>query len=275
MDRTRGRSYTNSSKGWFLITQSLKRLFLIWVTLNSVSFLAEPAFAQDLANPIQDNAGIISAEMERELNGILRDTYSSGGPQIAVITLTKLKTGSIEQDSIELVDKLKLGRKDKDDGVLLLIALEDRKMRIEVGQGLEGSLPDIQAGRIIRDSMVPLFKLARFDEAIYLGVGQILNLTYPQAAEKLQGIDRPQRKKSLSGFLGKNIELIFYLLFFVFAILNGLFGRRGRRRGFLGSGGYYGGGGYGGGFGGGGGGFSGGFGGGGGGFSGGGSSGSW
>ena len=221
------------------------------------SSIAGPTFANELADPVLDNAGIVSAKIERELNTILRDVHNSGGPQIAVVTLTKLKTGSIEQDSIEMVESLKLGSKEKDDGVLLLIALEDRKMRIEVGQGLEGNLPDIQAGRIIRDTMVPLFRLSRFDEAIYLGVGQILQFAYPDAADKIQGANKPKLRGSWFDFLIGNIEFLIFLMFGFVFFMERLFGRRmvgGRGRGF-----YHGGGGFGGG----------------GGFSGGGSSGGW
>jgi uncharacterized protein len=91
-----------------------------------------------------------------------------------VLTVTTLEGEEIEQYSIRVVDTWKLGRKDKDNGVLLLVSKDERKVRIEVGSGLEGDLTDLTCGRIIRHEIVPCFKEGDYDGGIRVGVESIL-----------------------------------------------------------------------------------------------------
>jgi uncharacterized protein len=191
------------------------------------------------------------------------------GPQIQVVTIPKLQDETIEGFSIKIVDKWKLGSKDKDDGVLLLIATQDRKVRIEVGQGLEGDLPDALAGKIIRAGIIPFFKKGQINAGVLTGLGMIAE----SIGGELENIPAPQmQRKRRSG--GANLGYLLFLAFFLFGPMLGRRGRGGRGgRGGIGASllsglllgsilsggrGGFGGGGFGGGFGGGGGGFSGG-----------------
>lgn len=225
------------------------------------------ANATTLDQPVWDQAGLLSPKVEGALNKRLREVREAGGPQMAVIIAPQLKSGSIEQDAIDLADDLKLGSKDKDDGVILLIALKEKKIRIEVGQGLEGVLPDIQAGRIIRDVMVPLIRLNRFDEAVWLAVDHTLKLTFPQGGSESPAVTQDFSVERKKPRIIDYLIFVFYIIAFLMIVIGRLF--FGRRRSFWGGGGWTSGGGFGGGYGGGG------FSGGGGGFSGGGSSGGW
>ena len=156
----------------------------------------------------------------------------------------------------QVTDKWKLGDAKKDNGVLFLISVTDRKMRIEVGQGLEGVLPDILAGRIIEE-VKPYFKIGRFDEGISIGSELII--------KSLKGEKIPEKDSSNGHF--PFIQIFVLIIFIIWSLLRRffwIFPSMGGRR----SGGFYSGGGFGGG---GGGGWSGG----GGGFSGGGASGNW
>jgi len=127
-----------------------------------------------LTGRVTDNAGILSAETVRTLTGLLREHEDSTSNQVAVLTIASLEGEPLESYSMRVADAWKLGRKEKDNGVLLLIVRDDRKVRIEVGRGLEGNLPDITAGRIIRSVMVPRFSQGDYDGGVRAGVDAIL-----------------------------------------------------------------------------------------------------
>lgn len=240
------------------------RILSLIVFLTSLLSGASVLALQDiprLTGPVVDKVGLMRRSDRRDLAELLSKYHQSGKAQIQVLIVNSTEPETIEQYSIRVVEEWKLGDQKKDNGVLFLIAVQDRKMRIEVGQGLEGPLPDIYAKRIIADVVTPLFRNQRFSDGVLVGVHEIIRYVDAEFAD--QNIaDSPTRGGSPwpIGFL--------ILIFVVASILKGL---GGGRRGF--GGGRY----YGGGFGGGGGSFGGGGGwsGGGGGFSGGGASGGW
>lgn len=230
---------------------------------------ASPVYSLDvpkLTSPVVDLAGVLSRSDQAKIASSLLQFKRKYGPQLQVLVVPRLEDETIETYSIKVVDQWKLGSKEKDDGVLLLVVTEDRKVRIEVGQGLEGDLPDALAGRIIRAGIIPFFKQGQIGAGVLVG----LNMIAESIGGKLENIPSPRMQKTKrSG--GSNLGFLLFLAFFL--IGPSLFGR-GRRggvgRGILGGmllGSLLGGGR--GGFGGGG------FGGGGGGFSGGGASGGW
>ncbi len=130
--------------------------------------------------PVVDNAGMLTQEFESQLNSALEDIYRKGGPQLRVLTLQDIEDESIEQTSIRVVDQWKLGTKEKDNGALVLIAQKQRRVRIEVGQGLEGDLTDVEASRIISQIMLPLFKRGEIESGVMLGVARIIQVTAPE-----------------------------------------------------------------------------------------------
>lgn len=247
----------------------LSRVLLLLSLLAAL--WASPVFALDVpkhSSPVVDLAGVLSRGDQKKIAASLLQFQQQHGPQLQVLVVPSLEDETIEGYSIKVVDKWKLGAKGKDDGVLLLVATESRKVRIEVGRGLEGDLPDVIAGRIIRTGILPFFKQGQTGAGILVGLGMIAE----SVGGKLENVPAPQlrKAKNTSGGLG-------YLLFIGLFLIGPLFGRR--RRGGVGgallsgllmgaamSSGRHGGGGFGGG------GFGGG---GGGGFSGGGASGSW
>lgn len=220
-----------------------------------------------LTGPVVDQAGMLSTSTADQLSRFLHNIRAQSGTQLQVATVRDLGGLSIEEASIKIVDNWKLGRKKEDRGILLLLAPSERRIRIEVGRGLEGDLPDVTANRIIREVIAPRLKEGSPDRAVTDGVMAILSYTDPTLLE--QGA--AQHVKKDRGLLDAR-----FVIFLVIIGLWLIFSMRGRGGGFGGGGGYYGGWGSGsssgGGFSsGGGGGWSGG----GGGFSGGGSSGSW
>lgn len=236
--------------------------FLLLFT--SLSLWAQTEFkVPALTGPVIDQVGYLTRGDRQELMQLLYDFNKRGKAQVQVLIVPDLQGQPIEQASIQITDKWQLGDKTKDNGVLFLVSANDRAMRIEVGQGLEGAIPDITAKRIIGDQVIPLFRAKRYSAGIVLGVHEILRLADKEFA------DQNNLKEEESG--GGNIPFfVFIVLFIIISILGRFGGGRGRHFG----GGGWGGGGLGGGgwsSGGGGGGWSGG----GGGFSGGGASGNW
>jgi uncharacterized protein len=239
-------------------------------TAQAASF-TPPAYQQ----PVMDEAQLLEPDAVDKLARALEAIHQKGGPQIGVLTVETIGDLTIEEASYQVAKAWKLGTAEKDNGVLLIIAQKERKVRIEVGQGVEGDLTDAYSRRIIDDTMVPLFKRGKYTDGVVLGLDGILKRMNPpiDLAEYINVRAAPAR----SGEVGLPDLVQFLIIIFVLFVLFGIGGGRGRRSnaisglaGFLigmNSGRH--GGGWGGG---GGGGFSGG---GGGGFSGGGASGSW
>lgn len=226
--------------------------------LVAILLLCTSAAALDiprLDGYINDQAGMIPASTELKLEQYLEQFEQTDSTQIAVLTLTSLEGEDLADTAIRVAQQWKLGQKQSDNGLLLLIAKDDRKIRIEVGRGLEGRMTDLLAGRIIDGEISPYFKQGDFSGGIIAGV-----VSMSEAVRgEYTGTGKPKKKKRSS------LGWLTMLLFLAPGLLP--FGGRRRRSMFwMGSG--FGGGGFGGG---GGGGFSGG----GGGFGGGGSSGGW
>ena len=248
--------------------------------LTPVLLFAEPGFSEEfqvpaLRAPITDEAGILSPSTTSRLNELLKTLRDSGGSQIAVLILATLNGAPIENAGIKITDAWKLGRKGKDDGVLLLIVPSERKLRIEVGRGREGDLTDAYSKRIISEVIAPAFKAKDYDRGVIDGVVAIISVTDPEFNLENAGATRVHMRgrnaqKEGMGLL-RSLLFIIVIVIFLFSQLLRMFGLNrgsGYGRGGYGGGGF-GGGGYGGGGGGGG------FGGGGGGFGGGGASGDW
>ncbi len=240
----------------------MKKLLLFFLLIFSLSTPAKGFEVPGLSGPVVDQAKMLSARTERELSQLIRQVYQQKGIQLQIVTLKNLSGLTIEQASIKIVDKWQLGDKKTDNGVLLLVAQKERKVRIEVGQGLEGDLPDAYAKRIIAETIIPLFKAGKFEEGIVWGAVDIIKTIKPdfKPAESYSA-----GKRNTSGIPISKIFI--FIIIMIFSIFNRIgFGRgRGFRSGFGGVGGFGGSGGFGGG----------GWSGGGGGFSGGGASGGW
>lgn len=285
---------------------------LFWIFLLSLA-LATRALAVDppaLKGYVNDYAGMLTPARAAGLEQALRDFERSDSTQIVVLTVPNLEGEDIESFSIRVADSWKIGQKGTDNGVILLVAQAERKVRIEVGRGLEGKLTDLLSGRIIRTEISPRFKAGDYDGGIVAGVNAIAAVVkgeYTAAPRDLQqgkkgapplmtllvflavaAVFFGSFSKLLSGAVGAvGLPIIAWLTFpglalavivglavggFVFGLLLPiLFGGGGGRGGGFFGGPFIGGGSFGGG----GGSFGGGFSGGGGGFGGGGASGDW
>lgn len=122
---------------------------------------------------VNDYAGMFSKKQSRDLDQMLEQYEDDTSNQIMILTIDSLEGAVLESFSIAVAEKWEIGQEDKDNGILILIAKKDRKMRIEVGYGLEGALPDISAGRITKYILTPQFKEEKFFEGIQEAVQAI------------------------------------------------------------------------------------------------------
>jgi len=127
-----------------------------------------------LSGRVVDEAGVVPPETAARIEEKLRAFEEETGAQVAVLTVESLEDEVLEDYSLRVAETWKLGQAGEDDGVLLLVARDDRKLRIEVGYGLEGALTDAEAGRIVRNVIVPRFKAGEYGEGIEAGVDSIV-----------------------------------------------------------------------------------------------------
>jgi len=148
--------------------------------ITSVAVFAATAVAAlevpYLSGRVVDEAGLLSPETRTAIEARLERLEQESGAQVAVLTVPSLEGDSLEDFSMRVVDTWKLGRADVDDGVLVLVARDERRIRIEVGYGLEPVIPDILAGRVIREIMQPAFREGDFDGGISRAVDTLAGL---------------------------------------------------------------------------------------------------
>lgn len=140
---------------------------------------------------VTDLAGTLSPQQQQALEAKLAAFESHKGSQIAVLIVPTTQPEAIEQYAIRVVDQWQLGRKDVDDGVLMLLASNDRKVRIEVGYGLEGVLPDVIAKRIIESVMLPHFRQGDFYGGLDAGIDSV--------ASVIEGEPLPEPQRQAAG----------------------------------------------------------------------------
>lgn len=193
--------------------------------------LAATAFAQDvpvpaLTSPVTDLTQTLTAEQRASLESRLRAYEAQKGTQIAVLIVPTTQPETIEQYSIRVADQWKIGRERADDGVILLVAKNDRAVRIEVGTGLEGALPDVLASRIISQVIVPRFRQGDFAGGINEAITRIIALL---EGEPLPEPERrfPERAPQGFGGLGNALPVLLMFVFVGSGILRGMLGRVG------------------------------------------------
>ena len=151
---------------------------VLFIFLCSFGCIQITAFAQnripDLAGPVVDEAGILSEVTESQLTYIIKAHEDSTSNQLAVLTLSTLGGEELEDYSLQVARTWELGQADRNNGVLVLVAVAERKIRIEVGYGLEGDVPDVTAKRIIDGEMTPYFRQGDFDNGVLMGVQAVL-----------------------------------------------------------------------------------------------------
>lgn len=177
-------------------------------------------FALDINNLnyygwVNDFADIIDRVSKEKINLIIDELEKKTGAEIAIVTLASLENENIEDFANRLFEKWGIGKKGKNNGVLILVAFKEKKIRIEIGYGIEGIIPDAKAGRIIREIMSPLFREGKFGEGI-------LNAVYviSQEIAKDAGVELNVEKRKIIYAKNKlsTSDIITFLVFIIFVL---------------------------------------------------------
>lgn len=188
--------------------------------------LAFPAFTA----PVVDEAGVVHDSIEQSVSAQLEDYRRRSGNQVAVAVIRTTGDESLEDYSIDLAREWGVGTRGEDNGVLLLIAMEDRRIRIEVGRGVEDELTDLESGRIISERLVPLLRVGDIGTAVQEGtqaIRQALGDTTVGELPPTLRVDESERSDDGGG--GGGFGALLPLLAFGIFGLSALGGRRGRR----------------------------------------------
>ena len=200
-------------------------LFLIFAAAGTAfsNFSAEPGTdtTVKITQYVTDESGTLKPQEINRLRQILRNYEDSTSNQIVVYIIRSLDGKPIEMVSYDIAKKNGIGQKGKNNGVLLLIAMNDKRMRIEVGYGLEGALPDALCGRIIEDEITPSFRNGNYYEGVVNGVNAIISAT---KGEYKSG----KSEKGIGGCIGPGLFVIlvigFIIIMIAIEIIKGIFG---------------------------------------------------
>ncbi len=205
-------------------------LVLVGVALDHL------ARSQELPSPqgyVNDFAGVLDAENQVRMEALIRRVRAQMGVEIAVVTIPSLEGLPIEEYSIELARRWGIGRKGEDTGLLILVAPNERRWRIEVGYGLEGELPDGLVGEVGR-RMVPYFRERKYGEGLELGLQTIVATLAKKRGVTIEDVDAslayaPERRSVR--VVGLGLVLLLVVLFILAFVLAATTGTSWRRRG--------------------------------------------
>lgn len=220
----------------------MKRIIIIAVCVFAALNVCRAA-TDDLLNklspegPLSDFAWVFDDGQRQTCIGYLSQISGVTSARVAVVTLPSLEGGEINDFASRLFQKWGIGDKKKDNGLLILVAIQDRKARIEVGYGLEGIIPDAKAGRILDEVMLPFFRQARYAEGITRVVETIggmiaqsagvtltmtpTNMTNSAVAPAAAPAAGPERKASRAEMVFFIFIIALFLFFFIWAIAKG------------------------------------------------------
>lgn len=205
-------------------------LALLVLLGSATAALAQPKFPP-LTGRVVDNANMLSPATEQQLTDKLAQLETQTGRQMVVATVPDLQGYEIEEYGYQLGRKWQIGRKGEDDGVVFLVAPSERKVRIEVGYGLEGILTDALSSVILQQRVLPYFREGQMEQGVVSGVDAVVEqLALPEDEARARVAQAAQQPVRSSGG-GPSIPLIFVILI-VFWVLSGILGMfgRGRRR---------------------------------------------
>ena len=179
-----------------------------------IAAIAVSAYAAKFPKPegwVSDYAGVMDAASKEKTAAVIRELEQKTSAEIAVVTVKALEDSTIESYADDLMSAWGVGKKGKDNGILILAAVGDRKARIEVGYGLEGILPDGKTGAILDRYVLPQFKEGNYGEGLYQGTLAVASVIAKDAGVEITGemqVEPAKEKKS-------PLRVVFRLLFMV------------------------------------------------------------
>lgn len=181
-------------------------LLLIFFSLN--------AFADDIpgySSYVNDYAGVITEKDKASMESVAKEVEDKTGAQIAVLTVKSMAPyASIEDFGMAVAEKWKVGQKDKDTGIIIILAMEERKVRIEVGYGLEGIFNDARAGRILDNTILPYFRGGDFSAGLRRGMFKIADTIGTE-----MNVELDERAKMQDNSFTESLCLLLFFIIFV------------------------------------------------------------
>ncbi len=234
----------------------MKRRYVIIAILAAALLSAKTIYAENIPKPdgwVNDYAGVVSVEDRGKITSIITELEQKTGAEIFVVTIKSMAPYDEQSYARIYFDSWKPGKKGKDNGVLVLLAIKERRWRIEAGYGIEGILPDGRCGQIGRDYMVPYFKNGEYGKGLYRGIAAMASVIADDAKITLNNAEVKNVSISTDSS-PMPIELLLFVFIFIIPIAMSIARARYHRKGNKGywTTGGFGGGGFGGGFGGGG-----------------------
>ena len=181
---------------------------------------AQQATIPAFDSPVVDTTGTLDAATKQQLEQQSLSLQQRKGSQLQVLVIPSTAPETIEEYAVRAFESFKLGRKGVDDGLLLIVAKDDRKVRIEVGYGLEGAIPDITAGRVIQEYMVPKFRQGDYAGGIVDATRQLVNLVDGEP------LPEPVASHSTGPDSGGDFGAALAAAFVVAMFVRGFFGKR-------------------------------------------------
>jgi uncharacterized protein len=195
----------------------------VWLVLALLAGIAQAqVVVPPLVGHVTDQTGTLTQDQKATLEHTLTAFEAHKGTQLAVLMLATTLPEGIEQYALRVAEKWKLGRKKVDDGVILVVAKDDRTVRIEVGYGLEGALSDIVSKRIISETILPRFKQGDFYGGVQAGAAQIMQVVDGEPLPAPQSTPR-EGDQSLREF----VPVLFVVALGVGGVLRNVFGKVG------------------------------------------------
>lgn len=174
MNTAKGGQYTGRAR---LCPGRTAAAFVICLAVLLTASLGFALEVPELKGRVNDYANMISPQVRSQLENELKNFERTDSTQIVILTIGSLEGDALEDFSIRVAEKWKIGQKGKDNGAVLIVAKKDRKTRIEVGRGLEGKLTDLTAGRIVQLVINPQFKRGDFDAGFSAGIRAMIDAT--------------------------------------------------------------------------------------------------
>ncbi len=204
----------------------LKRFFGLITGLGlALVLLTRPGYAYDVPSYegyVNDFAQVLSEDFETELETELSQiAAASAGAELAVVTVENLQGETIENVAQEFFDQWQIGKKKLDNGVLLIAAIEDRKLRIQTGYGAEPVITDAEAGRIIRNQITPAFKEGNYESGIEAGVDAILSQfeSSPGFTPNIDPLNKSEQLRNIfTSLFWVTLVIVFASSFFIYFI---------------------------------------------------------
>ena len=176
------------------------------------------------SGPVADMAGLMQPQWRQGVTALAQELLQKTGASLVVATIPGLQDQTIEQAAVDIFQQWGIGQKGQDKGVLILVAARERRLRIEVGYGLEGVITDARAGQIRDQYLTPYLRKNQFGPGLLAGAAAVAQLVAQDAGVQLTGLP----KQGLSQGMGRGLGIggVILAIFFFWLVLGGLGGRR-------------------------------------------------